>query len=64
MAVHPSVPSTTVLEFIEFAKANPDKVNFASGGKRNASHLAGELFKMLTATNMVHVPYRGGSRAN
>ena len=63
MAVHPSVPSTTVPEFINFAKANPGKVSFASGGSATPSHLAGELFKMLTATNMVHVPYRGAAPA-
>jgi tripartite-type tricarboxylate transporter receptor subunit TctC len=59
MVVNPSFQAKTVSEFIAYAKANPGKVNMASSGSGNLSHLAGELFKMMTATNMVHVPYRG-----
>jgi tripartite-type tricarboxylate transporter receptor subunit TctC len=63
MLVHPSVPAKTVPEFIAYAKANPGKINMASGGNGAPSHVSGELFKMLTGTNMVHVPYRGASPA-
>jgi tripartite-type tricarboxylate transporter receptor subunit TctC len=59
MAVNPSVPAKTVSEFIDYAKANPGKVNLASGGNGTAGHLSGELFKMMAGVNMVHVPYRG-----
>src|SRR5262249_55983121 len=59
--VHPSVPAKTVPEFIAYAKANPGKVTMASFGSGSASHLAGELFKMMAGINMVHVPYRGGA---
>ena len=54
-----SLPAKTVAEFIAYAKANPGKINMASSGTGNLSHLAGELFKMMTGTEMVHVPYRG-----
>src|SRR5882724_11709955 len=57
--VHPSVPAKTVPELIAHAKANPGKVNMASAGNGSAPHMAGELFKMMTGVNMVHVPYRG-----
>jgi tripartite-type tricarboxylate transporter receptor subunit TctC len=57
--VHPSVPAKTVAEFIAYAKANPGKVNMASAGSGSAPHMAGELFKMMTGVDMVHVPYRG-----
>jgi tripartite-type tricarboxylate transporter receptor subunit TctC len=57
LAVHPSVPSTTVPEFIAYARANPGKINFASYGNGTNTHLAGELFKMTTGINMTHVPY-------
>jgi tripartite-type tricarboxylate transporter receptor subunit TctC len=57
--VNPSVPTRTVPEFIAYAKANPGRVNMASAGNGTTSHLAGELFKMMTGVNMVHVPYRG-----
>ena len=57
--VHPSVPVKTVPELIAYAKANPGKVNMASAGNGSAPHMAGELFKMMTGVNMVHVPYRG-----
>ena len=63
MLVHPSVPSGTVPAFIAYAKANPGKINMGSGGNGAPSHLFGELFKMSTGTDMVHVPYRGASPA-
>ena len=63
MEVNPSVPAKTVPEFIAYATANPGKVNFGSGGNGTPPHVAGELFKMMTGTNMVHVPYRGASPA-
>ena len=61
MMVNPSVPAKTVPEFIAYAKANPGKINMASPGIATPSHVAGELFKMMTGIEMVHVPYRGGS---
>jgi tripartite-type tricarboxylate transporter receptor subunit TctC len=63
MAVGPSFPAKTVSEFIAYAKGNPGKVNIASGGNGTAGHLSGELFKMMTGVNMVHVPYRGEAAA-
>jgi tripartite-type tricarboxylate transporter receptor subunit TctC len=63
MVVNPSVPAKTVPEFIAHAKANPGKVNMASAGNGSPQHVAGELFKMMTSVNMIHVPYRGGSPA-
>ena len=63
MEVNSSFPARTVPEFIAYAKANPGKINFASGGKGFASHISGELFKMMTGVNMVHVPYRGQAPA-
>jgi tripartite-type tricarboxylate transporter receptor subunit TctC len=63
MVVNPSLPVKTVAEFIAYAKANPGKVNFASSGNGSTLHLAGELFKVMTGVNMVHVPYRGGAPA-
>ena len=63
MLVNPSVPATTVAEFIALAKANPAQLNMASAGVGTASHLAGELFKMMTGVKMVHVAYRGGAGA-
>jgi tripartite-type tricarboxylate transporter receptor subunit TctC len=63
LEVHPSVPVTTVPEFIDYAKANPGKINMASGGIGGATHVAGELFKMMTGINMVHVPYHGSASA-
>jgi tripartite-type tricarboxylate transporter receptor subunit TctC len=59
MVVHPSVPTKTIPEFIAYAKANPGKISMASGGIGTPGHLSGELFKMMTGVNMVHVPYRG-----
>jgi len=63
MVVHPAVPATTVSEFITHAKANAGKVSMASGGNGSTSHISGELFKMMTAVSIVHVPYRGNGRA-
>jgi tripartite-type tricarboxylate transporter receptor subunit TctC len=63
MAVHPSVPAKTVPEFIAYAKANPGKINMATNGNGSASHMSGELFKMMTGVNMVNVPYRGTAPA-
>src|SRR5262249_3491376 len=60
LVVHPSVPTKSVPEFIAYAKANPRKLNMASGGVGTGSHIAGELFKMMAGVDMVHVPYRGG----
>jgi tripartite-type tricarboxylate transporter receptor subunit TctC len=59
MVVNPSFPAKTVPEFIAYAKANPGKISFASPGNGTGSHMSGELFKMMTGVNMVHVPYRG-----
>jgi tripartite-type tricarboxylate transporter receptor subunit TctC len=61
LVAHPSVPAKTVAELIAHAKANPGKVTMASFGTGSASHLAGELFKMMAGVDMVHVPYRGGA---
>ena len=63
MVVTPSFPANTVPEFIAFAKANPGKINMASPGIATPGHVAGELFKMMTGVDMVHVPYRGGAPA-
>ena len=59
MEVNPSVPAKTVGEFIAYAKANPGKINMASGGNGSAAHVSGELFKIMTGIDMVHVAYRG-----
>jgi tripartite-type tricarboxylate transporter receptor subunit TctC len=61
--VHPSVPVKTLPEFIAYAKANPGKLNMGSGGVGAPQHVAGELFKMMTGVDIVHVPYRGGAPA-
>jgi tripartite-type tricarboxylate transporter receptor subunit TctC len=63
MVVHPAFPATTVSEFIAYAKANPGKINFGSGGVGSSIHVSGELFKLMTGVEMLHVPYRGGSLA-
>jgi tripartite-type tricarboxylate transporter receptor subunit TctC len=63
MQVNPSVPAETVPEFIAYAKANPGKLNMASAGNGSTPHVSGELFKMMTGVNMVHVPYRGAALA-
>ncbi|HLQ92807.1 MAG TPA: tripartite tricarboxylate transporter substrate-binding protein, partial [Xanthobacteraceae bacterium] len=59
LEVHPSVPAKTTAEFIAYSKNNPSKVNFVSSGTGTSQHLAGELFKMMSGANIVHVPYRG-----
>jgi tripartite-type tricarboxylate transporter receptor subunit TctC len=59
MVVHSSMPAKTVPEFIAYSKANPGKINMASAGSGSTSHVSGELFKMMTGVNLVHVPYRG-----
>jgi tripartite-type tricarboxylate transporter receptor subunit TctC len=63
MAVHPSVPARTVLEFIAYAKANPGKITMASAGNGSSGHLAGELLKMMVGVNLIHAPYRGNGPA-
>ena len=63
VVVNPSVPAKTIPEFIAYAKANPGKINMASAGTGTGPHVAGELFKMMSGVNMVHVPYRGGGPA-
>jgi tripartite-type tricarboxylate transporter receptor subunit TctC len=63
MEVHPSVPARTVPEFVAYANANPGNVNMASAGNGTPHHLCGELFKMMTRVNMLHVPYRGEAPA-
>ena len=59
MVVHPSVPATTLPEFIAYAKTNPGKLSYGSGGVGGITHITAELFKMMAGVNMVHVPYRG-----
>jgi tripartite-type tricarboxylate transporter receptor subunit TctC len=63
MEVNPLVPVSTVPEFIAYAKANPGKLNMASAGVGNSTHVTGELFKMMTGVNLLHVPYRGSAPA-
>ena len=63
MQVNPSLPVKSVPEFIAYAKANPGKINMASSGNGTLPHVCGELFKMMTGIDMVHVPYRGGAPA-
>ena len=63
MEVNPSVTAKTVPEFIAYAKANPGKINMASGGIGTSIHIAGELFKMMAGVNLIHVPYRGSAPA-
>jgi tripartite-type tricarboxylate transporter receptor subunit TctC len=63
MVVHPSFPAKTVPEFFAYAKTNPGKITMASAGVGSTSHMSGELFKMMAAVNMVHVPYRGQASA-
>jgi tripartite-type tricarboxylate transporter receptor subunit TctC len=58
MEVNPSVPAHTIPEFIAYAKANPGKINMASGGTGSPLHVAGELFRMMAAVDLIHVPYR------
>jgi tripartite-type tricarboxylate transporter receptor subunit TctC len=63
MEVNPAIPVKTVPEFIAYAKANPHKINMASSGNGTSQHVAGELFKMMTGVDMLHVPYRGSAPA-
>jgi tripartite-type tricarboxylate transporter receptor subunit TctC len=63
VVVNPQVPVKTIPELIAYAKANPGKLNMASSGNGSTIHMSGELFKMLTGIDMVHVPYRGGAPA-
>jgi tripartite-type tricarboxylate transporter receptor subunit TctC len=63
VVVNPSLPIKSIPELIAYAKANPGKLNMASSGNGSTIHMSGELFKMLTGTDMVHVPYRGGAPA-
>jgi len=63
MVVNPSFPATTVPQFIAYAKANPGKITMGSGGVGTSIHVSGELFKMMTGVDMLHVPYRGGALA-
>ena len=63
VVVHPSLPVKSIPELIAYAKANPGKLNMASSGNGSTIQMSGELFKMLTGVNMVHVPYRGGAPA-
>ena len=61
MEVNPSVPVKTVKEFIDYVKANPDKINIASSGNGTSIHLSGELFKMMTGLKITHIPYKGSA---
>ncbi len=63
LIVHPSVPATTIPEFLAYAKANPKKINMASSGIGSSPHLAGELFKMMAGVDIQHIPYRGAAPA-
>ena len=63
VVVNPSVPATTLPEFIAYAKANPGKINYGSAGAGTPQNIACELFKMMTGLNLVHVPYKGGAPA-
>jgi tripartite-type tricarboxylate transporter receptor subunit TctC len=63
IVVNPSVPAKSVPEFIAYVKANPRKLNMASGGTGTGGHIAGELLKMMAGVDMVHVPYRSGGPA-
>ena len=63
MEVNPKVPANSVAEFIAYARANPDKINWASSGNGTSVHLSGELFKIMTGIDLTHVPYRGSAPA-
>jgi tripartite-type tricarboxylate transporter receptor subunit TctC len=63
MVINPSMSAKSVPEFIEYAKANPGKINYASAGIGTSQHMAGELFKMMADINMVHIPHRGSAPA-
>ena len=63
MEVHPSVPATTLAEFVAYAKKNPGKLNYGSAGTGGTVHLAGEMFKQMAGVDMIHVPYKGAGPA-
>jgi tripartite-type tricarboxylate transporter receptor subunit TctC len=63
MEINPAVPAKTVPEFVAYARANPGRLSFGSGGNGSSLHVVGELFKMMAGIDMVHVPYRGGAPA-
>jgi tripartite-type tricarboxylate transporter receptor subunit TctC len=63
LVVHPSVPANTTAEFVTYAQAHPGKINMASAGNGSAPHLAGELFKVATGVDLMHIPYRGATPA-
>jgi len=63
VVVHPEVRANTLTEFVALAKANPGKLNYGSAGVGNTLHLAGEMFRLTTGTDLVHVPYKGASQA-
>jgi tripartite-type tricarboxylate transporter receptor subunit TctC len=59
LVINPAVPAKNLSEFIDYAKANPGKLNYSSFGNNTSNHLAGELFKSLTNINTIHIPYKG-----
>jgi len=63
MVIHPSVPASTLKEFIAYAKANPGKLNYASSGNGTPYHMAGELFKAMAGVDLVHIPHKGSDQA-
>jgi tripartite-type tricarboxylate transporter receptor subunit TctC len=63
VVVHPKIPTNSIQELVAYAKANPGKLNFASAGNGTSHHLAGELFKVLTGTQINHIPYKGAGPA-
>lgn len=63
MVLHPSVPAKTLPEFIAYARAHLGAINMGSAGNGTPGHMSGELFKMATGLDLVHVPYRGGAPA-
>lgn len=63
LVVHPSVPAKSVKELVDYLKSQPGKLNYASSGSGAAAHLAGELFKSMTKTDMVHIPFKGAGPA-
>ncbi|MGV3626499.1 MAG: tripartite tricarboxylate transporter substrate binding protein [Betaproteobacteria bacterium] len=63
LVVHPSVPAKSVQELVSYLKSQPGKLNYASSGSGAAAHLAGELFKSMTKTDMVHIPFKGAAPA-
>jgi tripartite-type tricarboxylate transporter receptor subunit TctC len=63
MVINPAIPAKSIPEFIAYAKANPGKINMASGGIGTSTHISGEFFKMMAGVNLLHVPYRGSAPA-